>query len=102
MAKEKYVRDKPHVNVGTIGHIDHGKTTLTAAMTKVAAEKGLGEYIDYKTVAKASLLQSCAKAATAGPAYPDLRRATIIRRALTRPGPIMFSPTLAARAARQK
>ena len=57
MAKEKFVRDKPHVNVGTIGHIDHGKTTLTAAMTKVAADKGMGEYIDYKTVAKASASQ---------------------------------------------
>ena len=43
MAKEKFDRSKPHVNVGTIGHIDHGKTTLTAAITKVAAEQGLGE-----------------------------------------------------------
>src|SRR5438477_2995911 len=40
MSKEKFERDKPHVNVGTIGHIDHGKTTLTAAITKVLAEKG--------------------------------------------------------------
>ena len=40
MAKEKFERDKPHVNVGTIGHIDHGKTTLTAAITKTLAEKG--------------------------------------------------------------
>ena len=39
MAKETFVRDKPHVNVGTIGHVDHGKTTLTAAITKVLAEK---------------------------------------------------------------
>ena len=39
MAKEKFVRKKPHVNVGTIGHIDHGKTTLTAAITKVLSEK---------------------------------------------------------------
>ena len=39
MAKEKFTRDKPHVNVGTIGHIDHGKTTLTAAITKVLSEK---------------------------------------------------------------
>ena len=41
MAKEKFDRSKPHVNVGTIGHIDHGKTTLTAALTKVAADKAL-------------------------------------------------------------
>ncbi len=40
MAKEKFDRSKPHVNVGTIGHIDHGKTTLTAALTKVATDKG--------------------------------------------------------------
>ncbi|PZR69048.1 MAG: elongation factor Tu, partial [Solirubrobacterales bacterium] len=42
MAKEKFERDKPHVNVGTIGHIDHGKTTLTAAITSVLAEQGGG------------------------------------------------------------
>ncbi|WP_032732587.1 GTP-binding protein, partial [Francisella tularensis] len=42
MAKEKFERSKPHVNVGTIGHVDHGKTTLTAAITKVMAEKNGG------------------------------------------------------------
>ena len=42
MAKEKFDRTKPHVNVGTIGHVDHGKTTLTAALTKVSADKGFG------------------------------------------------------------
>jgi len=54
MAKEKFDRSKPHVNVGTIGHIDHGKTTLTAAITKVAAEKGWAKYVSYDEVAKAS------------------------------------------------
>jgi elongation factor Tu len=54
MAKEKFDRSKPHVNVGTIGHIDHGKTTLTAALTKVASEKGWAKYISYDEVAKAS------------------------------------------------
>src|SRR6188474_1423144 len=54
MAKEKFDRSKPHVNVGTIGHIDHGKTTLTAALTKVAAEKGWAKFIPYDEVAKAS------------------------------------------------
>ena len=54
MAKEKFDRSKPHVNVGTIGHIDHGKTTLTAALTKVAAGKGWAKYIPYDEVAKAS------------------------------------------------
>jgi elongation factor Tu len=53
MAKEKFDRSKPHVNVGTIGHIDHGKTTLTAALTKVAAEKGWATYEPYDEVAKA-------------------------------------------------
>ena len=43
MSKEKFERNKPHVNVGTIGHVDHGKTTLTAAMTKVLSEKFGGE-----------------------------------------------------------
>jgi len=54
MAKAKFERTKPHVNVGTIGHVDHGKTTLTAAMTKVCAAKGLGTYVSYDQVAKAS------------------------------------------------
>ena len=54
MAKEKFDRSKPHVNVGTIGHVDHGKTTLTAAITKVLGDQGLAEYIPYDTVAKAS------------------------------------------------
>src|SRR5216117_2547001 len=54
MAKAKFERTKPHVNVGTIGHVDHGKTTLTAAITKVADLKGLGTYVSYDQVAKAS------------------------------------------------
>src|SRR4026209_2920954 len=54
MAKEKFDRSKPHVNVGTIGHIDHVKTTLTAALTKVAADKGWAKFVSYDEVAKAS------------------------------------------------
>jgi len=55
MAKAKFERNKPHVNVGTIGHVDHGKTTTTAALTKVSAERGYGtKYIAYDEVAKAS------------------------------------------------
>jgi elongation factor Tu len=55
MAKAKFERTKPHVNVGTIGHVDHGKTTLTAALTKVSADKGFGtKYVSYDQVAKAS------------------------------------------------
>ncbi|MEM7585684.1 MAG: GTP-binding protein, partial [Acidobacteriota bacterium] len=44
MAKEKFERTKPHVNIGTIGHVDHGKTTLTAAITKVQADNGLADF----------------------------------------------------------
>jgi elongation factor Tu len=54
MAKEKFERTKPHVNVGTIGHVDHGKTTLTAALTHVQSLKGYSESIAYDQVAKAS------------------------------------------------
>ncbi len=54
MAKEKFERSKPHVNVGTIGHVDHGKTTLTAAITRVQGVKGLSKFIAYDEVAKAS------------------------------------------------
>jgi elongation factor Tu len=54
MSKEKFDRSKPHVNVGTIGHIDHGKTTLTAALTKVSADKGWAKFVPYDEVAKAS------------------------------------------------
>ena len=54
MAKEVFQRTKPHVNVGTIGHVDHGKTTLTAAMTKVMELKGLSKFKSYDEIAKAS------------------------------------------------
>jgi len=54
MARQKFERTKPHVNIGTIGHVDHGKTTLTAAITKVAESMGLAKYVSYDEVAKAS------------------------------------------------
>ncbi len=53
MAKEKFERTKPHINVGTIGHVDHGKTTLTASITEVLSKKGLAEYIPYDQIDKA-------------------------------------------------
>ena len=53
MAKEKFNRSKPHVNIGTIGHVDHGKTTLTAAITKTLAMKGGADFIDYANIDKA-------------------------------------------------
>ena len=53
MAKQKFDRSKPHVNIGTIGHVDHGKTTLTAAITKCLAERGMAEFTDYSNIDKA-------------------------------------------------
>ncbi len=53
MAKEKFIRDKPHLNVGTVGHVDHGKTTLTAAITEVLSKKGLAETIAFDQIDKA-------------------------------------------------
>src|SRR5690242_21501782 len=53
MAKEKFVRSKPHLNVGTIGHVDHGKTTLTAAITKVLAKKNFAKFLAYDQIDKA-------------------------------------------------
>ena len=53
MGKEKFNRSKPHVNIGTIGHIDHGKTTLTAAITKVSGLRGTGTFVDYDSIDKA-------------------------------------------------
>src|SRR5215211_6127642 len=53
MAKEKFARTKPHANIGTIGHVDHGKTTLTAAITKVCAESGRAQFTAYDQIDKA-------------------------------------------------
>src|SRR5256885_13587773 len=53
MAKAKFQRTKPHVNVGTIGHVDHGKTTLTSAMMQVLSKKGLAQYIPFDQIDKA-------------------------------------------------
>lgn len=64
MSKPKFDRTKPHINVGTIGHIDHGKTTLTAAITKVLAEEGLAEYKEYKEIAKGGVVRDASKILT--------------------------------------
>jgi len=64
MAKEKFVRNKPHVNVGTIGHIDHGKTTLTAAITKVMSDKHGGNAISYADIAKGGTVRDDTKIVT--------------------------------------
>ena len=64
MAKEKFVRNKPHVNVGTIGHIDHGKTTLTAALVKVQSKKGLAKAFSYADIAKGGTVRDETKTVT--------------------------------------
>jgi elongation factor Tu len=64
MAKEKFVRTKPHVNVGTIGHIDHGKTTLTAALVKVQSKDGMANEIKYADIAKGGIVRDDTKTVT--------------------------------------
>ena len=71
MAKEKFVRDKPHVNVGTIGHIDHGKTTLTAAIMKVMADTFGGEVKSYKDIAKGGTVRDDTKTVTIATAHVE-------------------------------
>src|SRR4026209_1501465 len=64
MAKEQFVRDKPHCNVGTIGHIDHGKTTLTGALLSVQAAKGLATFKSYADIAKGGTVRDATKTVT--------------------------------------
>ncbi|MFO0662204.1 MAG: elongation factor Tu [Polyangiaceae bacterium] len=71
MAKEKFVRSKPHVNVGTIGHIDHGKTTLTAALVKVQSKKALAKEIKYSDIAKGGTVRDATKTVTIAAAHVE-------------------------------
>src|SRR4030088_2249710 len=71
MAKEKFNGSKPHVNVGTIGHIDHGKTTLTAAIVKVQSKKGLAKVISYKDIAKGGTVRDETKTVTISIAHVE-------------------------------
>ena len=64
MAKEQFVRDKPHCNVGTIGHIDHGKTTTTGALLAVQAAKGLAQFKSYADIAKGGTVRDATKTVT--------------------------------------
>ena len=64
MAKETYRREKLNVNVGTIGHIDHGKTTLTAAILRVQSQKGLAEYKPYRDIANGGIVRDKNKTVT--------------------------------------
>ncbi len=71
MAKEKFDRSKPHVNVGTIGHVDHGKTTLTAAITRVLSEQGKAEYKEYAQIAKGGTVRDESKIVTIAVAHVE-------------------------------
>ncbi len=75
MAKEKFVRDKPHMNVGTIGHIDHGKTTLTAAIMKVMSDKHGGEVKSYKDIAKGGTERDETKTVTIATSHVEYQTA---------------------------
>ncbi len=83
MAKEKFERDKPHVNVGTIGHIDHGKTTLTAAITQVLAEQG-GDAKTFEEIDNAP--EERERGITIATAHVEYRRRTATTRTWTAPG----------------
>ncbi|WP_394826527.1 elongation factor Tu [Pendulispora albinea] len=76
MAKEKFNRSKPHVNVGTIGHIDHGKTTLTAALVKVQSKKGLAKVISYADIAKGGTVRDATKTVTIAASHVEYESAT--------------------------
>jgi elongation factor Tu len=71
MAKDKFVRTKPHCNVGTIGHIDHGKTTLTAAITSVLSKKGAGKAVSYADIAKGGTVRDDSKIVTISVAHVE-------------------------------
>jgi elongation factor Tu len=76
MAKEKFNRSKPHVNVGTIGHIDHGKTTLTAALVKVQSKKGLAKVISYADIAKGGTVRDATKTVTIAASHVEYESPT--------------------------
>ncbi len=71
MAREKFERKKPHVNIGTIGHVDHGKTTLTSAITKVLAKKGLAQVKEYAEIAKGGTVRDESKILTIAVAHVE-------------------------------
>ena len=76
MAKEKFNRNKPHVNVGTIGHIDHGKTTLTASLVKVQSKKGLAKVISYADIAKGGTVRDATKTVTIAASHVEYESPT--------------------------
>ncbi len=87
MSKTKFERTKPHVNVGTIGHVDHGKTTLTAAITSIQSKQGLAEYVAFDQIDKAP--EERERGITIATATWSTRR----RRATTRTSTARATPT---------
>ena len=88
MSKEKFDRSKPHCNIGTIGHVDHGKTSLTAAITKILAEAGGAEFSAYDQIDKAP--EERARGITISTAHVDMRQRTVTMRMwIVRVTPIM-------------
>ena len=81
MAKEKFERTKPHVNVGTIGHIDHGKTTLTAAITRHLGQKGMADFVPFDEIDKAP--EEKERGITIATAMWSIRRTIVIMRMWT-------------------
>ena len=88
MAKAKFERTKPHVNVGTIGHVDHGKTTLTAAITSIQAAKGLAQQVAFDQIDKAP--EEKARGITIATAHVEYESRT---RATTRTSTARATPT---------
>ena len=84
MSKAKFERTKPHANVGTIGHVDHGKTTLTAAITKILAETGGATYVSYDQIDKAP--EEKARGITINTAHVEYQTAEAALRARRLPG----------------
>ncbi len=76
MAKEEFVREKPHVNIGTVGHVDHGKTTLTAAILQVQAGDGLAEIKAYSDIAKGGTVRDETKTVTIAVAHVEYQSET--------------------------
>ena len=75
MAKGTFERNKPHVNVGTIGHVDHGKTTTTTAILKVQSDKGLAEFKSYADIAKGGTVRDASKIVTISVAHVEYQTA---------------------------